>query len=264
MSSSFFPRMITFGLIILLIGLCLTGCKTLQATDDDSQFASQEQALESEDEFSEGIDLSGDEDPDNTDPMNPDEDYVALACPAEATNGWLSVKHFWNWAPNRNQDQASIDGWTGEWDQNFLCELTVVKDRVYMDQCSVPIENEGYMMTSNGAQCDISAVGRAWVSIEDAYCEEGVIYMTIIEYLDTEHSLDGEKTCPGFVEPWSAIFPTSVTNVAFRIQGPGDYTVDIALRGWEKHTEEVDPDYTGQFNYVKEWDLELDYLMLEE
>lgn len=268
MSSSFFPRIITYGVIILLTSLCLSGCSTLQTTDDDSRYASQEQALESEDDFSEGIDLSGDEDPENTDPMNPDEDYVALACPAEATDGWLSVQHFWNWAPNRNQDQASVDGWTlnesGESDQNFLCPLTVVKDRVYMDQCSVPIGNEGYMMTSNGSQCDIEARGTALVSVEDAYCEDGIIYMTIIEVLDVEHRLDGEKTCPGFEEPWSAIFPTSVTNVAFRIQGPGDYSVDINLRDWEKHTEEMDPDITGQFNYVKEWSLELDYLGLEE
>lgn len=138
-----------------------------------------------------------------------------------------------------------------------------------MDQCAIPITNKGFINTSNGVRCDVNAEGTALISVEDGLCKDGVVYLTILEVPDIEHSLDGEKVCPGFTEKWSATFPISVTDVRFQIQSPGDYQAesfdpDPINQPELYQTDIMDPDPTGHFYYYKTWRLEMAYLMRDE
>ncbi|MFO7943399.1 MAG: hypothetical protein R6U51_03765 [Anaerolineales bacterium] len=165
---------------------------------------------------------------------------VSLSCPAEPMEISMFVHHTWNFSPNRDTEMMSVEGSTG-----LLagCSLTVVRDKVTMEDCVVPFTNHGNLETDEG-KCDIKANGFAVIVLEDGICEDGVITLTLSETLDPDEEYGGSMNCPNISQPYIPFYPPSITTREFQIQVGG-----------MSATETVDPDLSGQFQYSKEWTL---------
>ncbi len=216
--------------LILTITLCLSiligGCSILGApADPDGQYTSQGQALDSGD---------GDDDlPVDESGLEP----VALACPSDMTEFVLFLSHTWDFSPNRELELMKVNGQTAA---SSPCPFSVAGSTVIMEECHVPITNTGFIQTDDGP-CDITASGQALISIEDAYCQDGVITMTIVETIDAD-SGTGAMNCPNTSQPYFPFFPFSSTTRDFQIQ-----------IGGAEASESADPDLSGQFMYNKTW-----------
>ena len=209
--------------------LVLGGCGILgnagSAPDDDGQYTSQGQALESDDGEA---DLPSDESG-----LEP----VALACPSEVTEFVLFLSHNWDFSPNRDLEKMRVNGQTAA---SSPCPFSVAGSTVVMEECHVPITNTGFIQTDSGP-CDITSSGEALISIEDASCDDGVITMTIVETLNPDGG-SGAMNCPDTSEPYLPFFPFSRTTRSFPIKVGGS-----------EASESVDPDMSGQFMYNKTW-----------
>jgi hypothetical protein len=219
-----------FLILLLSASLVLAGCGILQGAsdtqdDDGGQFTSQEQALESDDWES---DLPADDSG-----LEP----VALACPDQVTEFVLFLSHNWDFSPNRELDKMRVSGQTAA---SSPCPFSVAGSTVVMEECQVPITNNGFIQTDSGP-CDITSSGQAQVSIEDASCKDGVITMTIVETINPDLG-SGAMNCPGMSEPYFPFFPFSRTTRSFQIKVGGS-----------EASESVDPDLSGQFMYNKTW-----------
>ena len=228
MSGSISHKKLLLALAILVcVSLVSGGCSILKGAadpdQDGGQFTSQEQALESGDDAP--LDDPG------------DVSSAALACPKDLTEFVLFATHTWDFSPNRELELMKVEGQTGA---SSPCPFSVSGNTVIMEQCKVPITNTGFIQTDAGP-CDITASGTAWISIEDASCEGGVITMTIVETIDPD-SGSGAMNCPETSQPYFPTFPFSRTTREFHIQVGG-----------AEASESVDPDLTGQFMYNKNW-----------
>jgi len=229
-------RAALFIVLVISLTIFLAGCSVLQSagpvsgdtSDDDSQYESQEQALESDD----GV--SADESSAEDLPL------TALTCPKKPMEFILVAAHDWDYSPNRDPELAQINGMTG---MAANCPLTVHGRKVTMEDCQVYIVNTGFVQTDEG-KCDISSSGAALITTDEAYCDKGKVIITIIESIDTDAGSAGAMNCPGFSQGWFAFFPHSLTTKSFDIQEGGSTKIDY-----------MDPDFTGQFRYHKEWTL---------
>lgn len=185
----------------------------------------------------EPLDLSDGEDQSSS---GDDVPPVSLSCPAEPMEISMFVHHTWNFSPNRETEMMSVEGSTGPL---AGCSLTVVRDKVTMEDCVVPFTNQGYLETDAGT-CDITANGFALIALEDGFCEDGVITLTLSETLDPDEEYGGSMNCPNISQPYIPFYPPSLTTREFQIQ-----------IGGMSATETVDPDLSGQFQYSKEWTL---------
>jgi len=235
-SSTGKTRLAIFIILAISLTIALTGCSVLQSagpvsgdtSDDDSQYESQEQALESED----GV--SADESSAEEYPLQ------VLTCPKNPMEFILVTTHTWDYSPNRDPELAQLNGQTGP---AANCALTVHGRKVTMEDCQVAITNTGFVQTDEGP-CDISSSGVALITADEAYCDKGKIIITIIESIDVEGESSGAMNCPGFSQGWFPFFPHSLTTKSFVMQDGG-----------YMQTEDMDPDLTGQFRYHKEWTL---------
>lgn len=236
MSHSASHKKLVLALAILVcVSLIIGGCSILAGPadpdQDDGQYTSQEQALD-----------SGDGDAPLDDPG--DVSSAALACPKDLTEFVLFVSHTWDFSPARELELMKVDGQTGA---SSPCPFSVAGSTVIMEQCKVPITNTGFIQTDAGP-CDITASGTALISIEDASCEGGVITMTIVETIDAD-SGSGSMNCPETSQPYFPTFPFSRTTREFHIQVGG-----------AEASEFVNPDLSGQFMYNKTWSIHGEYL----
>ncbi len=170
-------------------------------------------------------------------------------CPAEAMEISMFIHHIWNFSPNRDAEQMSVDGSTGPLAN---CSLTVHKGNVSMEDCIIPITNTGFVQTDDG-KCDITSSGFAVISLEEGFCQDGVITLTISEVLDPDAGYDGAMNCPNISQPYLPFYPPSLTTREFHIQ-----------QGGMSATESMNPDLSGQFKYDKEWTLVSEELPLPE
>ena len=227
-----YSRLIFVLSIILCISVLLGGCNILSgsntSSDPDGQLASQGQALESGD---------GEGDAPLDDPG--DVSSAALACPNEVTEFVLFATHSWDFSPGRELELMKVNGQTAA---SSPCPFSVAGSTVIMEECSVPITNTGFIQTDAGP-CDITASGVALITIEDAYCEDGVITMTIVETINADTG-SGSMNCPETSQPYFPTFPFSRTTREFHIQVGG-----------AEASESVDPDLSGQFMYNKTWSI---------
>lgn len=218
--------------ILVCSSLIIGGCSILGVPDDpsdpDGQLTSQGQALESGD---------GEGDTPLDDPG--DVSSAALACPNEMTEFVLFATHSWDFSPGRELELMKVNGQTAA---SSPCPFSVAGSTVIMEDCSVPITNTGFIQTDAGP-CDITASGVALITIEDAYCEGGVITMTIVETINADTG-SGSMNCPETSQPYFPTFPFSRTTREFHIQVGG-----------AEASESVDPDLSGQFMYNKTWSI---------
>jgi hypothetical protein len=230
-----FIKFHTLLILCLIFTLLFAGCNVLQNVGQPSG---------GDDVFDE-IDLSGDGDvadyPDDGEDTSADEvpPPAAIVCPKGPEEFVLFVSHTWDFSPNRDVEKMKINGKT---ESSSPCPLTVAGSTVLMEECRVPITNTGFMQTDGGS-CDISASGAALISIENAFCENGQVTMTIFETIDSD-SGSGSMNCPNKSQPYFPFFPYSGTTRTFTIQVGGSIK-----------TEDMDPDLSNQFKYNKEWTL---------
>lgn len=230
-------RLAIFFVLAISLTIALTGCSVLQSsgptsgdgTDEESQYGSQEQALDSED--GDSADESSDE----------DFPLMLAKCPKDSMELILVVAHTWDYSPNRDLELMRVNGQTGTFAH---CLVTVHGRKVTMEDCQVAITNTGFAQTDEGP-CDISASGFALITADEPYCDaKGNIVITFIESIDADAESSGAMNCPGYSQGWFPYFPHSITTKSFRIQVDGDTKF-----------EDMDPDLTGQFKYHKEWSL---------
>lgn len=226
--------------VLLLISMIIAACSLTAAPESKDEpsgqeeegynLAAQEQALEAGDEGS-GIGSS-----DSGEDVPP----VWFHCPADPIKVSMFVHHTWNFSPNRETEQMSVDGRTGAL---ASCTLTVDGSQVNMGDCLIPITNSGYVKTDDG-MCDVTTSGFARISLEEGFCRDGVITLTLTENLDTEEGYEGAMNCPNTSQPYIPFFPPSITTREYPLQ-----------TGGMSATESMDPDLTNQFRYSKEWTL---------
>jgi len=227
-----YPILLIFCLIFILI---FSGCSVLQSVGQPSG---------GDDVFDE-IDLSGNGDvadyPDDGEDTSADGEPppAAIVCPKDPSEFVLFLSHTWDFSPNRDVEKMQVNGQTGP---SSPCQLTIAGSTVLMEQCRVPITNTGFIQTDDGP-CDISASGTALISIENAYCEDGKVTMTIVETIDPD-SGSGSMNCPNQSQPYFPFYPYSGTTRTFTIQVGGSIK-----------TEDMNPDLSNQFKYYKEWTL---------
>jgi len=227
-------------ILLLLISLFSAACslpvvsgsadKPSGQEEEGNTLATQEQALEPGDEG------SGSDSSDSGENVPP----VWIHCPADPIEVSMFIHHTWNFSPNRETEQMSVDGRTGAL---ASCPITVHGSQVKMEDCLIPITNSGYVKTDDG-MCDVTSSGFALISLEEGFCEDGVITLTLTENLDTEEGYEGAMNCPNTSQPYLPFFPPSITTREYPIQ-----------TGGMSATEAMDPDLTNQFRYSKEWTL---------
>lgn len=230
------PLRIKYITIVIILAMLVAGCSALQSVlpsgsdqaDEDGQYVSQDQALESE----EGDSI------DDYNPDNPgDVSSVGLVCPKDPTVFVLFLSHTWDFSPNRELDKMRVNGQT---EPSSPCPFMVAGSTVLMEECRVPITNTGFIQSDSGP-CDITSSGSAIINIDDASCDGGIISMTIVETIDPDTG-SGAMNCPGISQPYFPFFPFSRTTRTFQIQVGGATATEFA-----------DPDLSNQFMYNKEW-----------
>lgn len=232
------PDLIFVLVIMLCSSLIVAGCGVLQNVSQP--------AGGDEDEF-DTIDLSG-EDGDSDDPdgdfSSDDSELPPPAygiCPPNPMAMFLVVNHTWDYSPNRDLATMRVDGKTAPF---IPCSLSVHGSKVTMEKCVFPFTNTGYMNTDAG-RCDIKASGDAILSVEQAYCKDGKITLTIIETIDTDGGTSGTLSCPNKLPtPFVPFYPYSLTTRTFA----------IVMGGFEQ-SDDKNPDLTGQYRYNKIWTL---------
>ncbi len=228
-----FSRLVMMG---MMGSMLLTACSVLSAPveqssqGEESRLATQEQALESDDEVSEA---------DSSD-SGADVPPVWAHCPADPIEVTMFVHHTWNFSPNRETEKMSVDGRTGEL---ASCAMTIHGSQVEMADCIIPITNTGFMKSDDG-MCDITASGFALISLEEGVCQDGVIVLTLTETMDPGAGYDGAMNCPDISQPYIPFYPPSLTTREYAIQVGG-----------MSATESMNPDLSNQFRYTKEWTL---------
>jgi hypothetical protein len=180
-------------------------------------------------------------DGDMSDPPPPgDSPPVALACPKDSTEFTLFISHTWDFSPNRDTEMMKVNGQT---EPSSPCPITIAGGTVIMEACQVPFTSTGFIKTNDG-MCDITASGSALVTLDDAYCEDAKVTLSIVENLDTDAPYSGAMNCPDVSQPYIPFYPFSHTTRTFHIQVGGT-----------TQTEDMDPDLSNQFKYQKEWTL---------
>lgn len=164
----------------------------------------------------------------------------STGCPSEPTEFILEVDHTWDYAPNRDLASMKIDGWT---EPPWQCPLTIEGRKVMMEPCQFPISTEGFVQTDAGP-CTITATGYAIVTLDEPFCENGMLITRIIESSDADAEASGEMVCPGVTQPYFPFFPHSNTPETFIIKPGGDTQNEFA-----------DPEIMNQFKYDKNWTL---------
>ena len=227
----------TLLVLVLIAGITflIAGCSALQSQPDP--VGDEEGALDEIDLSGEVGDESGSEDGDAPIDNPGDVGSVAIACPSEVTEFTLFVSHTWDFSTNRDLEKMRVNGQTNP---SSPCPFSVVGSTVIMEECRVPITNNGFIQSDAGP-CDISSSGTALISIDDASCDGGVITMTFEESIDPD-SGSGAMNCPDISQPYFPFFPFSRTTRSFHIMVGG---TDAA--------ESVNPDLSGQFMYNKTW-----------
>lgn len=238
-------------LLLLIFSLVFGACSMLAESPGPDEGAESVSGEGSEDQG------TGEEEGDPvTDPAGGDQSAsgedippVALSCPKEPMEITMFIHHTWDFSPNRDTEMMKVNGSTAPL---ASCSLTVHKGKVSMEDCTIPVTNTGFMQTDDGP-CDITSSGYAVISLEEGFCQDGVITLTISEILDPDAGYDGAMNCPNISQPYLPFYPPSLNTHEFPIQ-----------IGGMSATESMNPDLSGQFKYDKEWTLVSKDLALPE